>query len=241
MRAVVLAAGEGGRMNKYVEELPKLFLEIEERTIFEHQLDALPAVCDRVTVVLGYGFEDRDPAEVLSGQDVPDRLDIDTVVIPEWRQYDNAESCLRALEGIDDENVLVLCGNVIFDSSVAETLVRRFRAELEPAGYSAVGAYEGTQSGMTAVRWDEAGTVTDYGAIEGHQEAGMFVFNEANLDDVRSILRENRTEWFPTVLPRVPTRRVLVPESRHYEINTPEHLRAATAALPFGQAPSVSQ
>lgn len=54
MQAVILAAGLGSRMGKLTRNTPKLLLKIEEKTLLEHNLTALPDEIDEVILVVGY-------------------------------------------------------------------------------------------------------------------------------------------------------------------------------------------
>ncbi len=55
MRAVILAAGRGGRLQGVIGERPKCLARVGDRTLLERQMDALAAAgVDRVAVVAGY-------------------------------------------------------------------------------------------------------------------------------------------------------------------------------------------
>ncbi|MEJ5220904.1 MAG: sugar phosphate nucleotidyltransferase, partial [Tepidiforma sp.] len=55
MRAVILAAGDGGRLGHLTRERPKPLVEVAGRPIIAYTLDALAAAGIRdVAVILGY-------------------------------------------------------------------------------------------------------------------------------------------------------------------------------------------
>lgn len=235
MKAIILAAGEGSRMGARTRDLPKLFLDVDGRTIYERQMHALAAFCDEAMVVLGHGFADIDEREAAAFLETDHDIAVEPLLVRNWMDIENAASCLRALEAVgSEEDLLLVCGDVVFDDVILERLLGSFERECKPNGYSAVGALDGVQDEMTAVRWDEAGIITEYGAMSGHQETGLFVLNNAHIDRARTILQRHEREWFPVVFPRVPSKRVLLPADQRHEINTPEHLREAEAKLPFG-------
>ena len=219
MHAVILAAGEGSRMGEYTDDVPKAFMEIEGRTLYDYQREAVDRHVDAVTVVLGYRHEN-----------VLDRLrTAQAVVVEGWDEYENAESLYRALEEIDDD-VLVLNGDVVVTPDAVARVSRRFR-ELD--GESAVGYLPAVQSEHTAVQLDDRGRVTDYGEIRGYRHAGMGVLDRAYIDEAADHLRRNRTDWYPSMYLTVPTRGVPIPESDHIEINRPRDRRAAKGRLPL--------
>ena len=245
MQPVILAAGEGSRLGSRTEDVPKLFVEVAGKTILDWQLAALsPLVADGtldgdVTLVLGHGFEDVDPenprADPKLRRQLPDDAPFEfrVVVLPDWDRVENAASARRGIDGLDDD-ALLLCGDVILAPSALRRIVETFEREHGDAGFSTVAAIEGVQDEMTAVRWDDEETITDYGAIEGHQEAGAFVLNAARFEVARRIWDENPDEWFPIVFAETPSKVVTIDGSHHHEINTERHLREANANLPFG-------
>lgn len=219
MHGVILAAGEGSRMGEHTEDVPKAFMEIGGRTLYEYQREAIDPHIDAVTVVLGYRHEN-----------VLDRLrTAQAVVVEAWDEYDNAESLYRALEVIDDD-VLVLNGDVVVTPDAVTRVCRRYR-DLD--GESVVVHLPGTQSEHTAIRLDGRGRVTDYGEIAGYRHAGMGVLDREHIDEAAAHLRRNRANWYPSVYPTVPTRGVAIPESDHIEINRPRDKRVAMGRLPL--------
>jgi choline kinase len=58
VRAIILAAGRGGRLQGVIGDKPKCLARIGERTLLERQIDAIQrAGIGRITVVAGYGIE----------------------------------------------------------------------------------------------------------------------------------------------------------------------------------------
>ncbi|EMA39646.1 sugar nucleotidyltransferase-like protein [Halococcus morrhuae DSM 1307] len=215
-------------MGDRTAELPKLFLEVGGRPLYEHQLTRLAPHCDRITVVLGHGFDDGTaPESVFDTSKIAADTDVEFMVIDEWATTENSYTAHSALERIDDEDVLLVCGDVVFTQSVIDELVQTYENGLRDDGFSGVGVVEGVQDEMTAVRWDDEDVITDYGAIKGHQEVGLFVLNAAHRDQAMEILGGQDNDWFPIVFENVPSKPIRVDENERHEINTPAHLRAA--------------
>ncbi|WP_222915663.1 NTP transferase domain-containing protein [Natrinema sp. SYSU A 869] len=218
MRGVILAAGRGGRMGHYTDDVPKAFLEFDGRTLYDRQHALLEPHVDGTSVVLGYRHET-----------VLDRYDpADPIVLGGWDRYENAASLLLALRRIDDD-LLVINGDVLVDEREIGRLVGAFDAH--DGHLNHVGCIPGVQDTETAIRWDDSGRVTAYGLIEGHQHAGFGIVSSDHRAAAIRILRERLHDWYPCVYPRTPTHPLLIPADRHLEINRPCDLERAHAWL----------
>lgn len=243
MHVVVLAAGKGSRLNTWNQNLPKLFLEINGKTTFEYQLDALTPLVKQnlvdsmITTVLGYGFDSDEKFNdrVQEYVKVRPEFTYNPVYLPDWDDVENAATALQATDCLEvNDHILLLCGDVITAPTQMESVVSTFVDEHAPDGFSSVVAYEGYQDEMTSVRWNNDRIVTDYGAIEGHQEAGIFILHEDHIEEARSIWKKSReSAWFPVVFPEIPTKAIRIDEEKHVEINTDDHFNHATNVLPF--------
>lgn len=244
MQPVILAAGEGSRLNPHTEDIPKLFVEVGGQTILDWQIAALEPLAeeglvdDVITLVLGHGFEDVDPENPTASPKLDSYLPSDSpfdfrvATLSDWDEVENATSARRGIEGLDDD-ALLLCGDVILAEEVLRRIVETFEDEHSEEGLNTVSAIEGIQNEMTAVTWDDEERITDYGAIEGHQEAGVFVLNSSHFETARRLWDENGTDWFPIVFSETPSKAVTIEDASHHEINTEHHLREAEANLPF--------
>ena len=112
VRAIILAAGFDERLMPLVTDRPKAMLEVKGKSILERQVDALQQTGVRqVAVVRGYKKE--------------------TVTLPNVKFYDNdafedsgeIESLLRAGAELSGA-VVVMYGDILFDRSILERLLR---------------------------------------------------------------------------------------------------------------------
>ena len=207
-------------MGDVTEDVPKAFLEVGGRTLYDRQREALSGHVDGISVVLGYKYENV----------VDDLSWADPVVFERWDEYENAESLRRALERVDDD-VLVLNGDVVVEPALLDRLVDRYR--LFDGAFNVVGCLPGVQDEHTAIECDAADNVVDYGMIPGHRHAGVGIISHRHRDAALSVLADNRGEWYPFVYPATPTKGVVVSPTRHLEINCPDDLATARERLPF--------
>lgn len=224
---MILAAGEGSRMGPLADGVPKAFIDLEGRTLYDRQRDVLDGHVDAVTVALGYGAENV----------LDDIGDADPVLVEKWDEHDNAETLRRALDDVRDDDVLVLNGDVLVTDAAVTRLLTRYRTT--PDGRNVVACIPGHQEESTAIRHDDQGIVTDYGMIRGHRHAGMGIIDGSNVEAARQYLAHRRDEWYPVVYPAFETERVGIQSSQHVEINRPHDIVAARRKLPFGTVDEV--
>lgn len=229
MIPVVLSAGRGSRIGEETKDLPKWFLEIGDRHLYDYQLDALSERFDVVYVVLGHGFVDRkSPEDVIPQRD---DLDIVPIIYSEWESVENAGSALFALDRLSpSEDLLLLCGDIIIHKRTIAEFVESYK-NLPNSNCSAVAAFKGIQDEKTAVLWNDNKTITDYGAIKGHKEAGMFILNKDHVNAAREIWSDNLNSWFPVIFPEIKSKAICLSRSGHHEINTIDDLHTARDIL----------
>lgn len=117
MKAIILSAGQGGRLLPLTETLPKCLLSLGEKTIIEHQLDNLRA-CGITDVAVVTGFAAGAVENALAALDPGPR----SIYNPFFNVADNLASCWMARAEMSDEFVL-LNGDTLFEARVCETLL----------------------------------------------------------------------------------------------------------------------
>ncbi|ELZ17705.1 sugar phosphate nucleotidyltransferase [Natrinema limicola] len=141
--AVVLAAGEGRRLEPLTSRRPKPMVPIANRPILEHVVSAIAdAGIDRIVLVVGYQQE-RIRNHFGDGDD----WGVNIEYVEQEKQLGTAHAVLQAEEAVSDP-FLVLNGDRLVDSS----LVQRVRSEIE--------ANDGPV--MAVTRTDHA---SDYGVV----------------------------------------------------------------------------
>jgi choline kinase len=115
MRAIILAAGIGGRLGNSTTEHPKCLLQLEGRTLLDRMLDALEAVDIREIVVV-IGYLEEQIREAVAG-----REGVSTIFNPEYRKG-AIVSLWCAREHFDDD-LLVMDADVLFPTELLRRLV----------------------------------------------------------------------------------------------------------------------
>lgn len=205
-------------MGERTADVPKAFMKIDGRTLYTRQRAALEQYVDEITVVLGYQHE-----TVLERFDPSQK-----VIVERWDEYDNAESLYRALANIGEDDVFVLNGDIIISPRAVEKVYDQHRS----SGENVVAYLPGVQSEHTAIQLD-SGYVTAYGLLPGYRHAGVGIVDSAYTDDAAAHLRNNRTEWYPSMYQAIPTRGVPIDPEDHLEINRPQDHRVAQERLPL--------
>ncbi|RKD98046.1 sugar phosphate nucleotidyltransferase [Halopiger aswanensis] len=196
--AVVLAAGEGRRLDPLTNRRPKPMVPVANRPILEYVISAIAdAGIDRVVLIVGYRDE-RIRNHFGDGDD----WDIDIEYVVQETQLGTAHAVLQAESAVDGP-FLVLNGDRIVDSS----LVERVRDEIVDADTSPV---------MSVTR---TGHASDYGVVslEGNRivditekptepvrseviNAGVYGFDGAIFDAIRETPTEHGEMAITTTL-----------------------------------------
>ncbi|MCS7477023.1 phosphocholine cytidylyltransferase family protein [Umezawaea endophytica] len=113
MRAIILAAGRGGRMRPYTEDRPKCLVELRGRSLLDRQVSALRGGgVDEIGVVTGW----RGEAFAGTG--------LRTFENPLWARSTMVESLAAAAEWLAEEPVIVSYGDIVFSAATVRDLVR---------------------------------------------------------------------------------------------------------------------
>jgi choline kinase len=121
MKAIILSAGQGGRLLPLTETRPKCLLSLGDITILAHQIARLNE-CGISDISVVTGFAAGAVEEAL--QDLPAQFTTPrTVFNPFFNVADNLASCWMAREQMDTD-FLLLNGDTVFESAVCENLMR---------------------------------------------------------------------------------------------------------------------
>jgi L-glutamine-phosphate cytidylyltransferase len=122
MKAVILAAGQGTRIRSIHGERPKCLIDVDERTILDHQLDALCiAGINDVAIVVGYQKE-QIIAHVKQRNQPNQKIQF--IENPAFSLTNNIYSLWLALEWLRGDHFVCLNADVIFDPEILAAAVR---------------------------------------------------------------------------------------------------------------------
>jgi choline kinase len=122
MKAVILAAGQGTRIRSIHGERPKCLINVDERTILDHQLDALSiAGINDVAIVVGY--EKEQIIAHVKQRNHPNQK-IRFIENPAFALTNNIYSLWLSLEWLRGDTFVCLNADVIFDPEILCSAVR---------------------------------------------------------------------------------------------------------------------
>lgn len=122
MRAVILAAGRGTRLEPLTNDIPKSLVEVDGVTLLDRMIERLAAVgVDRVIVVTGHGH-DRVVAH-LAAATHPLAQKAKVVFNAKYAEWGNFYSLFVAQDMVWDRDFIALDGDALLDANVLPKLL----------------------------------------------------------------------------------------------------------------------
>ena len=235
-RAVMLAAGDGGRLGHHTRALPKPLVRLNGRPLVDYTLDALvEAGVERLIVVTGYR---EAQVQAALRADAPPGLAVDFVSNPRFEA--GASLSLRAARRLVDGEPFLL---LMSDHVVSSALIRRLLAA--PAtrpGFA--GSFVGAdylrrdpayEDEATRLAVDGGGLVTAIGKqLDRWQalDAGAFLLMPSVWEAVDAVAEDCELS---TIFSELARRRLLaaadISGAFWYDVDTAEDLAAAARAI----------
>jgi UDP-N-acetylglucosamine diphosphorylase / glucose-1-phosphate thymidylyltransferase / UDP-N-acetylgalactosamine diphosphorylase / glucosamine-1-phosphate N-acetyltransferase / galactosamine-1-phosphate N-acetyltransferase len=188
-QAIILAAGEGQRLRPFTVNRPKVMLNIADKPILQHVIEALAQSGIRsIVLVVGYHKEQIFDA-IGSGE----QLGVDITYVTQEKQLGTAHALAQAKEAAEKEFLVLPGDNYI----TAETLagVREARADTvvvkrvaNPAGYGLVTVEQGAVKSIREKPRDAGGNLVNTGIYALTRE--IFTCIEEPLLDIPDVLNE---------------------------------------------------
>ena len=111
MRAIILAAGSGLRLDQHTKDIPKVLIDINGKSILERQISLLRENgVNEIFVVTGYQREKHI------------RQDVEYIFNPKYSETEQLTSMMTARRKIAGD-VLIIFGDIIFDSDILQQVL----------------------------------------------------------------------------------------------------------------------
>jgi|TARA_B110000438_G_C15758974_1_gene626414 L-glutamine-phosphate cytidylyltransferase len=120
MKAIILAAGKGQRLQPFTDEIPKCLLTLDSQTILEHQINHLKS-CDVDEVNVVVGFASNKVEEFLGNYDSLG-IKINTIYNPFWETTNSLFSLWAARFQLNSD-VVLLNGDDVFELKVLNQIL----------------------------------------------------------------------------------------------------------------------
>lgn len=224
MKAVILAAGPGGRMRPLTNNCPKGLLQLNNESIIRRQ----------IRILKNQGFEEKDIAIVIGyrADDFRKEFSNSDITLIENKKYsstDNLYSFKLSRDFAEKENFLVINGDAIFSEGLIEKILNisssGYPLDLDNADEESIKVkIEGDRivriMGKDAENFD--GVTTEVFRIAAKDSEKIF-------DAADLISKKDRTQWFDSAVDEVLDdsyfKAVDVSDEFWDEVDTPEELK----------------
>ncbi|PYX11962.1 MAG: hypothetical protein DMG84_22800 [Acidobacteria bacterium] len=123
MRAVILAAGQGTRIRAVHGEHPKCLIEVDDKTILDHQIEALSmAGIDQIVIVVGY--EKQQIIRHVKSRFDRCSLNIHFIENPIFANTNNIYSLWLAREWLRGDSFVCLNADVVLKRDILDSALR---------------------------------------------------------------------------------------------------------------------
>ncbi|UWG48106.1 N-acetylglucosamine-1-phosphate uridyltransferase [Halanaeroarchaeum sp. HSR-CO] len=183
MKAVILAAGEGRRLEPLTNHRPKPMLPVANQPILEHVIEAVSgAGIEEIVLVVGYKRE-RIQTHFGNGQD----YGVDISYAVQEHQLGTGHAVLEAEADVEDQ-FLVLNGDRIIESKLVSEVAQRLRDEGGPV-VSVTRVSEARNYGVVELVDERVTNIhekpTDYESTSNLINAGVYGFERSIFDVIR--------------------------------------------------------
>jgi len=194
MKAVVLAAGEGARLQPITATRPKHLIQVGGKPILEYCFDALRFSGITDAIVVTHYMEDAIRQHFGDGDSLG--LKISYVEQAEMLGTGNAVSVVEP--HVDGDFVLVY-GDLLFAREAVSDVVRLYEAEKPAAVMAVVPVAKPESYGVVAVEDDEIKRIVEKPAAgeapSNLANAGLYVLSEEIFEKIRQTKASVRGEW----------------------------------------------
>ena len=232
MKAIILAAGKGERLQPHTKEIPKSLLKIDNGTILENQINHLKKCeIEEINVVVGFAYERVE--EFLKNLNILN-IKINTIYNPFWDKTNSLFSLWCARNVLNDDTIL-LNGDDVFEIDVLRKIISNKDEICVP--YKIKESYVAEDMKVKIENGYVSSIGKDLKDISG-ESVGVRVFRgEGLLILKRALEKEIRTEkfnkkWYASAISRILNRghkvsSVDIGDSYWHDVDYPKDLEDA--------------
>jgi len=122
MKAMILNSGVARRLNPLTDNLPKCLLEVNGKSILERQIELLLSVGVKKYIITTGPLQDKIIDHVK--EKFPE-LDVVYTNNPKFETTNYIYSMWLARNEVDNDDILLLHGDLVFEKSVAQKIVEK--------------------------------------------------------------------------------------------------------------------
>ncbi|MFQ5871744.1 MAG: sugar phosphate nucleotidyltransferase [Candidatus Geothermarchaeales archaeon] len=194
MKALILAAGKGERLNLFTGRLPKPLLRVANHPILGHVIDrSVDCGLDEIVVVVG-GRRQR----LLEGflEEVSSASGISVVSVTQENPRGTGDAVLAARDAVADEHFLLVYGDLFFDDTVLPRLITMARKG-QTAGAMTVSAMKDvSQYGSVNISDGKVVSIAEKeGTGPGFANCGIYVLPLEIFDELERLEKSPRDEY----------------------------------------------
>jgi len=181
MKAVVLGAGLGKRLSSVTAKMPKVLLQIGEKTLIEHNVDKLRKIgINEIAVVIGY-----------KGEMVREVLGTSVTYCEQGEQLGTAHAFLCAANFIDEPYFLGMNGDMFFSDPLVDFV------KLKPPAVAVYHMEDTSRYGRMEIKSGILESVEEKidKKTSGFVNAGVYLFPKQVFELIRKTPLSSRREY----------------------------------------------
>ena len=128
MKALILNSGAARRLKPLTDHLPKCLLEVNGKSILQRQIELLLSVGVKKYIITTGPLQDKIINHVK--EKFPAELDVVFTNNPKFETTNYIYSMWLARNEIDDDDILLLHGDLVFEKSVVQKIVKQRRSSV---------------------------------------------------------------------------------------------------------------
>jgi len=227
--AVIIAAGDGGRINKIIN-YPKILIEVDGKSLLEHHLHGLSmGGVKKFILVVGYKIDEIK--NYINLKKLNENFDISYVENKYYQERENGFSVYCGLKKVNDESCFVVMGDHIFDYGFLKGLDIHLSPKEPIIDFVDKEMKHMKNEWCTKVEEIDGYVTKSSKKLRSFNslDIGLFIVNtKIVLEQLTNLLKEGKDEWNDVVGYNIRNNRVIAKEISKYfwhGVNTPDQYK----------------